>query len=48
MPTLSKIWVLMGVIVLMLQAAGCSETVTHLKAQGVEFDSGKVVRIYRF
>ena len=39
----------LGVLVLAaVQLAGCSGTVQHLKQRGVEFESGKVKRVYRF
>ena len=39
----------MGILVLLAaQLAGCSGTVQHLKQRGIEFDSGKVKRVYRF
>jgi len=39
----------LGVLVLaMVSLAGCASTVDGLKKRGVEFDSGKVVKVYRF
>jgi len=39
----------LGVAVLAMGVlAGCASTVDGLKQRGVEFDSGKVMRVYRF
>ena len=39
----------LGVVVLAMGLlVGCTTTVDRLKKQGVEFDSGKVMRVYRF
>lgn len=39
----------MGILALtVVQLVGCSGTVQHLKQRGIEFDSGKVKRVYRF
>ena len=39
----------LGVLVLaMMQLAGCTTAVDRLKKRGVEFNSGKVMRVYRF
>ena len=41
-------WVLGVVLLAAVQAAGCTSTVQGLKKRGVEFDDGKVKRVYRF
>ena len=39
----------LGVLVLaMVHVVGCASTVNGLKQRGVEYDSGKVVKVYRF
>ena len=39
----------MGVLVLAaVQLAGCADTVQRFKQRGIEFESGKVKRVYRF
>ena len=39
----------LGVLVLaMVHVVGCATTVDRLKQRGVEFKSGKVMRVYRF
>jgi len=41
-------WKLGVVVLAMVSLAGCASTVDGLKKRGVEFDSGKVMRVYRF
>jgi hypothetical protein len=41
-------WKLGGLVLAMGLLAGCASTVDGLKKKGVEFDSGKVMRVYRF
>jgi len=41
-------WRLGVVLMAMVCVAGCASTVDGLKQRGVEFHSGKVMRVYRF
>ena len=41
-------WRLGVLLMVMVHVAGCASTVDGLKQRGVEFHSGKMMRVYRF
>ena len=39
---------ILGMVLMIIQLAGCSGTQENLKQHGIEVHSGKVMRVFRF